>query len=72
MIGNPVIKKHRSRRTRALPHTLTAAPARLVLLPNFLDATGEPCPALIVGRTLVVFRDIPAALAARREIEARV
>ncbi len=41
-----------------------------MLLPNLHDAEGEPRPALAIGRALVVFRDIPEALAARREMEA--
>lgn len=67
MIGTPVTKTHTAHRKRTRPHTPTAAPARLVLLPNLLDATGEPRPA--IGRAFIVFRDIPAALAARRDME---
>lgn len=56
---------------RAIGHAVppTSTP-RLILLPDMRDPTGDPRPALALGRAVIVFVTIRAALAAKRAMEA--
>lgn len=57
-------------RTAFGPGRLVAPAPRLILLPDNLDPSGDPRPALALGRAVIVFATIPAALAAKHAMEA--
>lgn len=58
---------NRRRQSWGLPSIPTP---RLILLPDNLDPSGDPRPALALGRAIVIFASASAALAAKQAMEA--